>query len=69
MAQIGLSTEAQALKFPISTDKFEIYRRNGKHFVRAKVHVDISNYQEFMDSIFLEIRERIAKMNSEKLKK
>ena len=60
MARIELTPGAELLEFPISTDKFVIYKRNGNHYLRAKVDVDYNNLREFIYSVEQTIHERIT---------
>ena len=62
MARIELTPEAALLKYPVSTDKFIIYKRCGKHYLRLKQGADYSNPGELFDSINQVIHEKI--MNS-----
>ena len=64
MAIIELTPEAELLKFPVRTDKFVIYKRNGKYILSIKAGADFSNPHELIDSVDRVLHERITKMNS-----
>ena len=64
MARLQLAPEAELLEFPISTDKFVIYKRNGRYYLRVKIHVDYSNHDEFIDSLNQVMQERMMELNA-----
>ena len=65
MARIELKHGAELLTFPISTDKFVIYKKkNGRYYLRAKIHVDYSNLDEFIDSLNQVIHERMMELKA-----